>query len=479
MFSLKQVLFVSLPIAMSIGTIPAISIGTGTATARVPISNRDRAYTVDHTSNPVSVINPAPFDAQIKNNTLAISPDQTLGLVAYSDTPRVEVINLVNDKKRRQLDGFITPRSIVFSPNGKSIYISDSSTGLVTVLDGKTLVERNRIAVGPGAFGLALSPDGQKLYVNNEAASTVTVIDTAQSRPVKVIAGFSGPRQGIIISEDGTKVYVTNFSNDRVTVLDAATNKIEREITGFKKIRAIRLTKDGQTLYAANSGADEIAVVDVGMGGIVATIPVGREPYGVTLSPDGKVLYASNKVDNTIHVIDTATRRRLSVIGGFNEPRQAVVFSKDGQQAYVLNRDLSVSVVDTRRGKISHTLNAPFASAMAQKRWQAIARGDLAVVMAGYGVNPVLHWVGGPLNGDYTGIEAINTVWSKFTKAQAPLKVQVNNLQEIAGPGGSRIVTADTIFSNGKAMIPVTYRLVFVEGKVTEETWQIASRFWL
>jgi len=106
---------------------------------------------------------------------------------------------------------------------------------------------------------------------------------------------------------------------DRVTVLDAATDKIEREISGFKKIRAIRLTKDGQTL-AANSGADEIAVVDVGMGGIVATIPVGREPYGVTLSPDGKLLYASNKVDNTIHVIDTATRKRLSVIGGFNEP---------------------------------------------------------------------------------------------------------------------------------------------------------------
>jgi len=60
--------------------------------------------------------------------------------------------------------------------------------------------------------------------------------------------------------------------------------------------------------------------------------------------------------------------------------------------------------------------------------------------------------------------------------AQAPLKVQVNNLQEIAG-GGSQIVTADTTFSNGKATIPVTYRLVFVEGKVTEETWQIASRF--
>jgi len=147
----------------------------------------------------------------------------------------------------------------------------------------------------------------------------------------------------------------------------------------------------------------------------VATIPVGREPYGVTLSPDGKLLYASNKVDNTIHVIDTATRKRqASSVVSMNPAKRSS--SLGGWAAgHVLNRDLSVSVVDTRQGKISHTLNAPFASAMAQKRWQAIARG-LGVVMAGYGVNPVLHWVGGPLNGDYTGIEAINTVWSKFTK---------------------------------------------------------------
>jgi len=49
---------------------------------------------------------------------------------------------------------------------------------------------------------------------------------------------------------------------------------------------------------------------------------------------------------------------------------------------------------------------------MAQKRWQAIARG-----LGSYGwlCQPSTSLGGGSLNGDYTGIEAINTVWSKFT----------------------------------------------------------------
>lgn len=75
---------------------------------------------------------------------------------------------------------------------------------------------------------------------------------------------------------------------------------------------------------------------------------MGREPYGATLSPDDKLLFASNKADNTIDVINVADHRVVKTIGGFKEPRQAIVFSHDGDQAYVLNRDLSIARVDVK-----------------------------------------------------------------------------------------------------------------------------------
>jgi YVTN family beta-propeller protein len=63
-------------------------------------------------------------------------------------------------------------------------------------------------------------------------------------------------------------------------------------------------------------------------------------------------LYSGDKVDNTLTVIDTAARNAVGKITGFNEPRQAIVFDKDGALAYVLNKDLSIAVVDLRSAAV-------------------------------------------------------------------------------------------------------------------------------
>jgi hypothetical protein len=51
-----------------------------------------------------------------------------------------------------------------------------------------------------------------------------------------------------------------------------------------------------------------------------------------------------------------ATQRVVNTIGGFNEPRQAIVFTQAGSVAYVLDRDLSVSKVDLAAGRITEAL---------------------------------------------------------------------------------------------------------------------------
>lgn len=101
----------------------------------------------------------------------------------------------------------------------------------------------------------------------------------------------------------------------------------------------------------------------------------------------------------------------------------------------------------------------------------AVAAGQVNKVMADYGDHAVFQWVGGPLDGVYTGHEAIKGVWSKFAKGNAPLTAKIGQLAESANPKGST-VTANVIFS-GKKTIKVRYILVYRNGKLVNEIWQI------
>lgn len=110
------------------------------------------------------------------------------------------------------------------------------------------------------------------------------------------------------------------------------------------------------------------------------------------------------------------------------------------------------------------------AGEMAEAHIEAIAKGDTAAVTANYGPSATLHWVGGPLDGTYAGPE-IATTWAKFAKAQTGLKATVTDMTESMNPKGATVV-ANVVFANDKA-IPVRYVMMFRDGKLTDEIWQI------
>jgi hypothetical protein len=110
----------------------------------------------------------------------------------------------------------------------------------------------------------------------------------------------------------------------------------------------------------------------------------------------------------------------------------------------------------------------------AKTHFQAIASGDLSIVMRGYADKAQFNWIGGPLDGTYTSPDAIRGAWEKFTKSQGPMKLSVDKLEESANPKGST-VSANVQFE-GKAPVKVRYVLTYRDGKIVNETWQIDPR---
>ena len=55
-----------------------------------------------------------------------------------------------------------------------------------------------------------------------------------------------------------------------------------------------------------------------------------------------------------------------------------------------------------------------YVNSLAFTHWNNIAIENNTTVMEQYETNATLHWIGGPLNGTYSGLAKINTTWNKF-----------------------------------------------------------------
>ena len=133
----------------------------------------------------------------------------------------------------------------------------------------------------------------------------------------------------------------------------------------------------------------------------------------------------------------------------------------------MLRKMLSVTTVSFALA--TSALAAPADDATAH--FNAIAAGDVGAIMQQYGPQPILEWVGGPLDGTYIGIDKVRETWSKFTKGSPNLKVSVDKVEESANPKGTT-VTANVVFQ-GQNAIKVRYVLTFRDGKIIDEIWQI------
>jgi hypothetical protein len=116
-----------------------------------------------------------PRTGGIVNNSLAVSPDERLAVASYSLKPNVHVYDLQTERLVTTLAGFITPRNILFTPDGKHILISDSTRGAVAIVAADTLKEDDTIPIGAGAFGTAIDRAGDRLYVGDRRGAVATI----------------------------------------------------------------------------------------------------------------------------------------------------------------------------------------------------------------------------------------------------------------------------------------------------------------
>lgn len=184
---------------------------------------------------------------------------------------------------------------VVLHPEKPLAYVTNITSGSVSVIDLKAEKLNKIIPCGQGTEGIDITPDGKELWVSNSRENTISIIDTRSHEIIDTVnTGNEALR--LKFSIDGTVCFVPNSKDGTIRVYDRLSrnlikliripgkkNFIDRAIYRTPRPVGILMHPNGKYVFVSNSNADKVEVIDMHSFEIVSTIGTGRVPDGLAL----------------------------------------------------------------------------------------------------------------------------------------------------------------------------------------------------
>lgn len=238
-----------------------------------------------------------------------------LGHEIHSARPGVVVLlDAVTGERLNAVRTDASNHNVAFPPNlGGEVWTSQAtSPGTTLVLDRVTLEVKDVISVGDSPSETTFSADGRFAFVANTGSASISVIDTTQRRVVKQIPVGSGP-VGAWQGPNGV-AYVDNEGDHTITVID--TVRLEALRTFPLPFRpglvAVSATAPGE-VWITDPGDARVEVRSP-TGEVLRTAKTGRGAHAIVFSPDGQRAYVTNLLEDNVHVFDTRTLELHAII---------------------------------------------------------------------------------------------------------------------------------------------------------------------
>src|SRR5262245_54386784 len=274
------------------------------------------------------------------SSPIAVTPNDQLVWVVNPDDDSVTVINVQNDANQKVAEIPVggEPQNLAIHPNGQIVYVSNTTSGTISVIAAASRRVIDTIRVGAEPYGIALTPNGRKLYVANARSNDVSVINTVTNCVIKTITGVGDEPRGVAVTSDGDgddndeKVYVTQFlavdvpdkiigaddyKEGHVTVISTACDSVIDTVT-LNPLADVGFKSQGSALACKINGATDPTCVTNAPAGSFATGAFPNAFNSVVIrgdraylpnnasSPNGPVRFNVN-VQGFLSVIDTTT----------------------------------------------------------------------------------------------------------------------------------------------------------------------------
>jgi YVTN family beta-propeller protein len=314
-----------------------------------------RIYVPNHSSNTVSVIDPATHKV-VDTYRVGQGPQH---IVPSWDLKTLWVANTAN----QTTNGSMTPIDPKTGKPGKNIpvtdpynmyYTPDGSSAIIVAEAYKKLDFRDPVTMAlqytiatPICRGINhadYSADYSFMVITCEFGKVSLIKVDMKLR--KVVSGLvfskEGMPQDVRLSPDGKTFYVTDMMNDGVFLVDAETLKETGFIETGVGAHGLTTSRDGKRLYVGNRGSNRmpdkaggkgsVSVIEFATNKVVAQwpIPGGGSPDMGNVTADGKELWLAGRYDGQVYAIDTTTGAVIKINVGI-EPHGLTVWPQPGR----------------------------------------------------------------------------------------------------------------------------------------------------
>ena len=266
---------------------------------------------------------------------------------------------------------------IVFSPEGKTVWLSSGDSALLWDLETGEMrmklqynsADRPDFHTG-GIYSLALSPDG-KTMASGAQRGELKFWDPETGK-VKVTANLKdGEVQSVAWSPDGSVVAaLQSFTSTVVKLVDSASGDVKAtlDVSKYTGKGVLTYSPDGKLLAVSGGGAPyKVMLYDAKTGTLRKTLEISQNdernyPQDVgrfAFSPDSRILATGGA--HVGHLLDVATGRVRAKLPHEKERVVAVAFSPDGKLVVTASDDGTAKLWDAATGKLKATLLGQYA----------------------------------------------------------------------------------------------------------------------
>lgn len=305
-----------------------INNGARDFNGNVPYSGPDKVFVCNQWSDEIYIID---MDYKVVSGILDVDVNPTVRdqphniqisgnyyYVTLITAGQFLKIDKANNQVVAKVTGLEAPGMIMISPDGKTAYVSKSSTAqgvfsIIYVIDTETMTRKTEeinLPVPGLPHAIWLSNDGKKLYVANMTRDRILVINTETNEQIDDIILSSGnpvvyEPMHIYLSPDDRYLYINNRTSSTMMVIDTETKAILKELPIKNHPMQSAISPDGNRIYVVSH--HDPFITEITKNGTDWTISQEYENpdafhhlYGADLSPDGKYLFisCSNSMDD-------------------------------------------------------------------------------------------------------------------------------------------------------------------------------------